>query len=157
MKNILFMKREILLLLLLVLVSTRHYAQEQPDIRSRAYQYFTLGEYARAATLYEKLVDKKKVRTQDLEHIAACYQQINAYEQAENWYARAMQQEGYLPETHWNYAQALKQNGKYDAAKKQFEAYRTKYGASDQLALEIAGADSAVRWIAAPQKNRYPK
>lgn len=153
MKKIFFVRWEMLLLSMLFLTITLNiYGQEQPDIRFRAKQYFLLGEYARSAALYKKLVDTKKVKTEDLENIAACYLHINEYEQAENWYARALQQKDHSPQSSWNYAQSLKQNGKYDVAKKEFEQYKNKYGNSKQLENEIAGADSAIVWMANPQK-----
>lgn len=137
--------------LLMATLSLNLYSQEQPNMRARAKQYFALGEYAKAALLYEKLVDKKKIKTDDLEQIAACYLYINQYERAENWYVRAVEKPDHQPVTQWNYALALKQNGKYDAAKAQFENYKSKYGSSDKLALEIAGADSAIVWMANPK------
>lgn len=153
MKKIFFVRWESLILVLLFLtIALNLYGQEQPDIRFRAKQYFLLGEYARSAALYKKLVDTKKVKTEDLENIAACYLHINEYEQAENWYARAVQQQDHSPQTSWNYAQSLKQNGKYDVAKKEFEQYRNKYGNSKQLEIEIAGADSAIIWMAHPKR-----
>lgn len=138
-------------MLLMASLSSSLYGQEQPNMRARANQYFALGEYARAAAIYEKLVDKKKLKTVDLENLAACYQHINQYEQAENWYVRALQERDYQALSQWNYALVLKQNGKYDAAKSQFQSYGDKHGQSDLVALEIAGADSALIWLANPQ------
>lgn len=125
-------------------------AQEQPSLRHRAQQFFERYEYAKAAGLFEKLVDGKKVRTTDLERLAESYYYLNNYELAENWYARVMQAGDFSERSMWNYADVLKQNGKYQEAKEQYQQYVERYGDSERASLAIAGADSAMRWMEKP-------
>ncbi|GHE49086.1 OmpA family protein [Sphingobacterium griseoflavum] len=125
-------------------------AQEQPSVRQRADGYFLRMEYAKAAPLYEKLVDTKKPRVVDVERIGMSYLYLNAYDLAENWLARAASMEGHSKETELSYAEALKHNGKYAEAKSVLKGHAESYGISDVLTREIAGCDSAVVWMASP-------
>jgi len=93
------------------------HAQEQPGLRTRAQQLFDRYEYANAAGLYEKLLDSRKVRISDMERLAESYLYLKDYELAENWYARITGTEDFSEQSLWNYAEVLKQNGKYREAK----------------------------------------
>ncbi len=125
-------------------------AQEQPSLRERADELYRRFEYANAVKLYVRLVDTDKPRLQDLERLADSYLKMNDYESAENWYARLVAHEGSSPEELLHYGKVLKINGKYAEAKKQLEAYAANTGNSAQVALEIAGCDSALVWMASP-------
>ncbi len=48
-----------------------------------AKQYFNDGEFEKAAVYYEKLVERNKGRTDYVESLVACYQQLERYEDAE--------------------------------------------------------------------------
>ncbi len=129
-------------------------SQEQPSLRDRADELYRRYEYANAAKLYTRLVDTRKPRLQDLERLADSYWRMNDYESAENWYARIVQQEGAALESLLRYGQVLKTNGKYAEAKRQLEAYEAKKGNSPSVASQIAGCDSALRWMASPTLHR---
>src|SRR5690606_15759797 len=117
------------------------YAQEQPSPGRQAEQLYHSMEYARAAAAYEKLVDVRKPRTSDMERLAESYLYLNQYELAENWYARIVRQPDASKDAHLNYAEALKQRGKYAAAKEQYQQYASRYGESDAVTRAIRGAD----------------
>ena len=129
--------------------------QEQKGYRDRAEQYYRSGEYMKAAEIYIRLADTKKPRVSDLERIGECYLNIAEYETAENWYSRAYRMEGHSSETVLNYAEALKQNMRYPEAKEVLESYAEKYGDTEgRVAVQIAGADSSLRWIEEPTDHR---
>lgn len=130
------------------------YAQEQPSLRDRAEALFRKYEYANAAALYVKLVDTKPPRLDDLGQLAACYVQMNDYESAENWYARVVAAEGSTAEDLIRYGEVLKANGKYAEAKQQLEAYAAQTGDADRIAIQLAGCDSAIHWMANPTDHR---
>jgi len=128
-------------------------SQEQPSLRDRAEELYRRYEYANAAAVYVKLVDTKKPRIQDLERLADCYLKMLDYESAENWYARVIGMEGSGSANRLRYGEVLKANGKYAEAKKQLEAYAAETGDRGQVAIDIAGCDSALVWMANPTSH----
>lgn len=138
----------------LVLISTWVHGQEQLGLRDRAEQAFRKYEYANAASLYVKLVDTKKPRVGDLGRLAYCYSQMKDYESAENWFARTVAMEGSDPENLLQYGEVLKANGKYAEAKQQLESYGMRTGDMERVAMEMAGCDSALVWMADPTVHK---
>jgi outer membrane protein OmpA-like peptidoglycan-associated protein/tetratricopeptide (TPR) repeat protein len=130
------------------------YAQEQPSLRDRGNQLYLQYKYANAASVYLKLTDTKKPRLADLERLADCYQKMNDYEAAENWYARVIQDPGSKPENLINYGSVLKSNSRYAEAKTALQQYAAKSGNVKRVANEIAGCDSALVWMAKPTGHK---
>jgi len=62
-----------------------------------AKQYFGDGEFEKAVVFYEKLVDKNPRRTDYSEALIACYQQLERYEDAENFLLNKIQEEFTFP------------------------------------------------------------
>ncbi|RQP16010.1 MAG: OmpA family protein, partial [Parapedobacter sp.] len=129
-------------------------AQEQVSVRDRADELFRRYEYANAAKLYAHLVDTRRPRLLDLQRLAASYWLMNDYEAAESWYARVVVHEASTPEDRLAYADALKVNGKYAEAKKQLQTYIDSTGDASRVSVQLAGCDSAIRWMAAPSHHR---
>lgn len=129
-------------------------AQEQPSLRQRADQLYTQYKYANAAAVYLKLADTKKPRLSDLERLADCYQKMNDYEAAENWYSRVVQDPASKAENLISYGAVLKSNSRYAEAKKALEQYAQKSGDAKRVAVEIAGCDSAQVWMASPTTHK---
>lgn len=128
--------------------------QEQKGYRGRAEQYFHSGEYMRAADIYTKLVDVRRPRVADLERLGECYLYISEYTVAENWLSRAYRAKDHSEATVLNYAEALKQNGRYPEAKEVLEDYINRYGENEEVSRQIAGCDSAVHWLADPTPHK---
>ncbi|SKB95759.1 WD40-like Beta Propeller Repeat [Parapedobacter luteus] len=129
-------------------------AQEQPSLRDRADELYHRYEYANAAAVYVKLADSRKPRLHDLERLAECYRLMNDYESAENWYARVIQHAESGAGNLLAYGEVLKANGKYAEAKHQLEMYADRTGDKDAVALQLAGCDSAMRWMAHPTSHK---
>ncbi|WP_262247630.1 OmpA family protein [Parapedobacter soli] len=129
-------------------------SQEQPSLRDRAEELYRRYEYANAAKLYTRLVDTRNPRLQDLERLAESYLRMKDYESAENWYARVVQQAGSSPDNLLRYGRVLKVNGKYAEARRQLESYASQTGNGPSVAVEIAGCDSALVWMATPTAHR---
>src|SRR5690606_23389021 len=146
--------QQIFLIAVLCCMGGTAFSQEQPSLRDRADELYRRYEYANAAKLYVKLVDTRKPRLQDLERLAESYLKMNDYESAENWYARVVQQSESAPENKLRYGEILKMNGKYAEAKKQLEAYASQTGNTSLVATQIAGCDSALRWMASPTLHK---
>ena len=122
-------------------------------ILKRADAAFELFNYATAIKLYEK-AHKKVPSLHTTARLAAGYSLIQDYKQAEHWYSQLVAMEGAAPEATLNYAQALRQNGKYEQAKAQFIAYGNKQGNNSNAAqqqLWILSCDSATYWMKHPK------
>lgn len=130
------------------------FAQEQLGLRGRADRLFQGYQYANAVPIYLKLVDTQKPRLSDMERLAESYQKMSNYGDAENWYARVIQDPKSNPENLIHYAEVLKQNAKYSDAKKALQAYADKTGKGQAVAHEIAGCDSALIWMANPTLHK---
>lgn len=127
--------------------------QEQPSRRNRADQLYKEMQYAKAALAYEKLVDVKKPSVSNMERLAHSYFYIKQYDLAENWYARLVAQKNVSPELRLNYAEVLKQQGKYAEAKAQYEQLLASEGTTEAISNAIHGADSAQVWMRNPTRH----
>lgn len=85
--------RYILLFISYFLLSASSFGQE--DFLAK--QYFADGEFEKAVTFYERLVKKSPRRTDYSEGLIACYQQLERYEDAENFLLKKIQEEFTFP------------------------------------------------------------
>ncbi|MEH6307379.1 OmpA family protein [Olivibacter sp. CPCC 100613] len=141
-------------LLVLILLGSGVQAQEQPTLRDRANQLYNEYQYAKAAQLYERLVDSKKPRQNDLQNLADCYRKMGNYELAENWYVRVLEDSTSNPVNKLRYAEVLKANAKYAEAKKAFQEYAGKADSTNEINLQIEGCDSAIIWMKQPTTHK---
>src|SRR5690606_15716207 len=93
-------------------------------------------------------------RTIDMERLANSYYYIKEYNLAENWYARVIERPDADPQSHLQYAEVLKQQGKYSAAKERYKLCIEKYGTTSLLENAIQGTDSAEVWLKKPSKHK---
>lgn len=73
--------RFIIILISFVTLSTFAYAQD--DFLAK--QYFADGDFEKAVVFYEKLVEKNPRRTEYVQDLVACYQQLERYQDAEEF------------------------------------------------------------------------
>lgn len=92
----------------------------------RADKYFKVLSYTKAATQYEELlgssVDSPKMKSK----LAYCYFQMGDMVKAESTYAQVVSTPDVTSEDLYNYAQALKENKKYDESDKWMKAFTVK-------------------------------
>ena len=128
-------------------------AQEQLSLRDQAAASFQRFEYARSAEIYSQLAERKDPRLQDLERAGDSYYNMRDFTNAENWYARVIQHEDHQAIHALRYADILKANGKYESAKAQYQRYAERSGRANAVAVQIAGCDSALLWMANPTSH----
>ena len=125
-------------------------AQEQLSLKQQADKLYERYEYFKSLNLYLKAV-KNKTNVQVLERIADCYRNINHYEDAETWYARATADPKASKLSHYYYAEVLLRDQKIDLAKEQYKLYFKDD--PDGLKFKLAACDSAASWMS--QKSAY--
>ncbi|BAU52124.1 OmpA family protein [Mucilaginibacter gotjawali] len=138
------MKRLMIIGLCTLILAKYAGAQEQLSIKQQADNYYVRYEYFKSLNLYLKLV-KKKTDIRILERIADCYRNINRYEDAETWYAKATTDLKASKISHYYYAEVLLRDEKFDLAKQQFGLYYG--GGAVGLSRKLALCDSAALWM----------
>ncbi|MBS0027526.1 hypothetical protein ACTJJ0_19970 [Chitinophaga sp. 22321] len=127
-------------------------AQEQLSLDKQAAIYYAKYDYAKAASLYERVAAKRgeKTPTQVLERLADAYRQINKYEASANWYAKLITRSDASPDARLYYGDMLKSQGKYAEAKVAYTQYAQTVPSSEKVKNRIAGCDAAAEWIQTP-------
>ena len=144
------MKRIIFIGIWLMVLAKYAGAQEQLSIKQQADKLYERYEYFKSLNLYLKIADKKKTDVQVIERIADCYRQINDYDDAEEWYAKAVDQPKANKTDHYYYAEVLLRNQKFNQAKEQYKLYFTDDPA--ELNLKLSCCDSAAIWMKQPAR-----
>ncbi|MET3880201.1 tetratricopeptide repeat protein [Chitinophaga sp. OAE865] len=126
-------------------------AQEQLSLDKQAAVYYDKYDYAKAASLYERIAAKKKDKTSTLvlERLADSYRHINEYETAAGWYAKLLARSDAPADARLYYGDMLKSAGKYAEAKAAYTQY-AQTGNQERVKNRIAGCDAAQEWIQAP-------
>jgi outer membrane protein OmpA-like peptidoglycan-associated protein len=137
------MKRLLLISIWLITLAKYAGAQEQLSIKQQADRLFERYEYFKSLNLYLEVADKNNAQV--TERIADCYREINQYEDAEEWYAKVIDEPKANSIDRYYYAEALLRNQKFDQAKEQYKIYFTNDPA--ELRLKISSCDSAVLWM----------
>lgn len=145
---------KIYFILVLALLSTVLFAQEQLAIRESADKLYNKMEFARAAILYQKLAEGKKSTQYDVEQLADCYWRVRNYDFAAKWYHVLSNMQNAKTETFFKYALVLKTQGKYQEAKNYFNEYSRKAGSNKRVVDEKASCDSALNWLSNPTTHQ---
>lgn len=92
----------------------------------KADKYFEQGKYSDAITYYEKVLKKDANNIQANQNIAFAYRKLKDYQNAEIYYAKAVELNPSESSNFLYYGQALKNNNKISEAKSQFEKFVKK-------------------------------
>jgi len=143
------MSKTFYLLLLAVCITTALPAQSWKKSRKSADELYQQGKYVEAAAQYEEAF-KKKPKNKDLAFkIAEIYYSVKDYRKAAEYYQHTKDDNAKYPMSGLKYARSLKQDGRYEDAKREFQAYIDKYSGSDRaiveeiVRVEIAGCNLA--------------
>ena len=99
-------------------------AQGSADARIRvADQYYKQMAYASAAREYNEAAKLGAVNEHVSKRLAECYMKLGDSEKAERWYAQVVKFLNREPRDLYNYAEALKSNGKYEQAEEWMDRY----------------------------------
>jgi outer membrane protein OmpA-like peptidoglycan-associated protein len=139
------MKKAMVILGLLALALSSG-AQEQLSVKQQADKLFDRYEYSKSLGLYLEISAKNNLAIN--ERIADCYREMNDYKNAEEWYAKVVDQPKVAKIDHYFYAEALLRNRKFSEAKEQYKLYYTDDAA--ELSLKLADCDSAALWMQHP-------
>ncbi len=119
---------------------------------------FTDQMYLQALQRYQKAYSKVKNNKAERERIsfrmAECYRMMNNTKKSEVAYKRCIGSKYYTkePRVYLYYADALKANGNYDEAIKQYEAYKEKVPGDPKGDIGIETCKLGKEWMANPSK-----
>lgn len=110
--------------LLFAVASLVSQAQGNPDpYVNEADRYFQQMAYARAIQGYTKATELGAVNEHVTKRLAECYIHLGRTDEAERWYAMVVKFLNREPKDLFNYAEALKSNGKYAEAEEWMDLY----------------------------------
>ncbi len=119
----------------------------------KAYQTFDAGEYYAAIDefkrAYQQITDKKE-KLHIAFYIAECYRLTSNPGQAALWYGKVVAKDYENPLSVLYYADALKMNQNYEAARVQFMKYKELVPDDPRGADGIISCDQAIKWIENP-------
>jgi len=114
--------------LLVFMVFTNMFVYSQSMKQKVADKYFDKLNYVSAVEVYEDIASGKNKDYHNLKRTAECYRLMNLTNNAEVWYKKVIDFGTNLPKDHYNYAQLLKSNGKYDASNTHMALFYEKAG-----------------------------
>lgn len=92
----------------------------------KANNYFEMEQYGNAVPYYEKVLKKSATNIEAVENIAYSYRKLKDYQNAEKYYAKAVELNTEKSTNFLYYGQALKNNDKSREAKIQFKKFVVK-------------------------------
>ena len=120
--RVLLMTRKVMLYLFIIAFSLPLNAQVRSYLKE-ANKRYELHAFNLAISSYQRVLARRPDNVEALGKLADCYRNLNQMEQAEKWYAKAVEQRKVKPEYILNYAKVLKALGKYDEARRWFLLY----------------------------------
>ncbi|MEW6469009.1 MAG: OmpA family protein [Bacteroidota bacterium] len=115
----------------------------------KANKYFEQEQYAKAIPLYKKSARGKK-REEAWTRLADCYRITKNYVKAEQYYQKLAAMKSANPMVYFYYAEVLLNLGKYDEAKKQYEAYAGMKPDDNRSKLYIRSCEQVKTWTVQP-------
>ncbi len=123
------------------------------DNIKEANRYYESYDYKLALNIYEKIMQKKPT-LEVAQKLANCYRFINDSQGAEAAYAKVLTFSGADAINYKFYADALKQNGKFEEAKKNYTLFGQKLPAKAEEATRLANTTEVGRmWAENPDAN----
>ena len=148
MKTITIFFRNLTLVLAVCIVSA---AYSQSSLQ-KAQELKNNYEFQKAIDEYTKCFSSYTATSEDMRELVECYNMVNDLVSAEIWLKIIINSGDYLASDVWNYACALKSEGKYSEAIEQFQFYSLMENGDDKIkiAKQIDGCNLALQWIEDP-------
>ena len=123
------------------------------DDLGKANKYYEKYDYKYAMEIYKHVMEKNPT-LEVAEKLANCYRFTNNSAEAEKAYATVLTFPGFNPINYIYYADALKENGKYEQAKRSYLTYAERVPAQSDEAVKLAnGCDAARIWLENPNTD----
>jgi outer membrane protein OmpA-like peptidoglycan-associated protein/tetratricopeptide (TPR) repeat protein len=130
------MKFKHLFLTFLVVAATAMGMEAQSTAMTTAKKFYDKFDYTTAARIYKRVLKKAPTNSSAVEQLAKCYMALNKSDQSEIWLGQLANSASADPIYKFYYAQALRNNGKYDEAKAFYAEY-AKIAKDDSRSQEI--------------------
>lgn len=128
------------------------YGQEQRSARELADEAYAVKEYAKAANLYNNLIEKQKNPSLELMgKLANCYREMGVVPAATFWYENMLKRPECSDSIRLIFVEMLKRTEDYKRAKEELALYHPSKADGIRLKDQmLAGCDSAVVWKSLP-------
>jgi tetratricopeptide (TPR) repeat protein len=134
--NYFIMRKTTLLLVMALLAVQPLFSQNWKYLKKEGDEFYQYGNYYNAAIKYEQAF-LKRPKDKDLAFKAAeTYHAIKDYRKAAEYYQYLKDDNIRYPETGLKYARNLKQDGRYEDAIREFQAYLKQYSGSNRAMVE---------------------
>ncbi len=105
-------------------------------------------QFALALEQYEQAVTKRTPDVQTAQRIADAYRLTRRSQEAETWYAKVVTMPGRQSQNLYYHAEALRSNGKFEEAKKQYMSWGEEMpDMAAQAQQKIQACDKATEWM----------
>lgn len=118
----------------------------------KANEFFKQEQYFEAISLYQKVLKKNPANAEATQNIAFSFRKLKDYKNAEIYFAKAVELNPKESSNNLYYGQALKNNGKFKEAKKQFEEFNKKVPNSLVGELMIQSCNDVANWEVDPKE-----
>lgn len=123
------------------------------DDLGKANKYYERYDYKYAMEIYEKVMEKNPT-VEVAEKLANCYRFTNNSVEAEKAYATVLTFPGFNPINYIYFADALKENGKFEQAKRNYLTYAERVPSESDEAVILANSCDAARiWLENPNAD----
>ncbi len=123
------------------------------DDLDKANKYYEKYDYKYAMEIYKQVMEKNPT-VEVAERLANCYRFTSNSIEAEKAYATVLTFPGFNPINYIYYADALKENEKFEQAKRSYLTYAERVPAQSDEAVKLANACDAARiWLENPNLN----
>jgi len=128
-------------------------------LKKTATQLFDAGKYAQAAEQFEAAYQKHPQSEELIYQAGECYYLLKDFKNASRTYKEVKEQNGKYELVGLKYARSLKQDGQYEAAKREFIYFQTAYQGPDKgiinqiVSMEVQGCDWAMQLAKEPKPS----
>ena len=144
-----------IVLALLIIIPVSLFSQK---VTEKADEAFQSGQYIKAIDLYRnaysKLTEEIDIKGKITFNVGYCFRVLSKPELAELWFAKAVELKYRNPLAYLYYAEALRQNEKYDDAIEQYLIYKKAYPDDPRIEAGLKSCHVSKKWVINPSKYK---